>query len=50
MTTKPERRPLVKTFGQPRRFAARLILADLLAKRGEGPLERKRLAYRPRKR
>jgi hypothetical protein len=50
MTTKPERRPFVKTFGQPRRFAARLILADLLAKRGEGPLERKRLAYRPRKR
>lgn len=50
MTTKSERQPMVKTFGQPSRFVARLILADLLAKRGEGPLERKRLAYRPRKR
>jgi len=38
-------------LARPRTFVARLILADLIAKRGEGPLERRRLNYqRPRKR
>ena len=50
MTTKPKARPLTGLFAQPRAFVARLILADLLAKRGQGPLERKRLRYVPRKR
>jgi hypothetical protein len=50
MTARSKQRPLVKTFVQPRRFVARLILADLLAKRGEGPLERRRLIYASRKR
>ncbi len=50
MTTKPKAAPLAGLFAQPRRFVARLILAELIAKRGEGPLERKRLAYMPRKR
>jgi hypothetical protein len=35
---------------QPRVFVARLILAEAIAKRGEGPLERKRLRYVKRKR
>ena len=36
---------------RPQTLVARLILADLLAKRGEGALERRRLIYkRPRKR
>ena len=35
---------------QPRAFVSRLILADLIAKRGEGPLERRKLVYRRRKR
>jgi hypothetical protein len=40
---------LTRLIGRPRTFVARLILADLIAKRGEGPLERKALAYRRRK-
>ena len=43
--------PLGALLAQPRTFVARLILADLIAKRGEGPLERRVLIYqRPRKR
>jgi hypothetical protein len=34
---------------QPQTFIARLILADLIAKRGEGSLERRVLIYRRRK-
>ena len=38
-------------LARPRTFVARLILADLIMKRGEGPLERRVLIYqRPRKR
>lgn len=38
-------------LAQPRTFVARLILADLIAKRGEGPLQRRPLIYqRSRKR
>jgi hypothetical protein len=38
-------------LARPRTFVARLILADLITKRGEGPLERRRLIYqRSRKR
>jgi len=38
-------------LAQPRTFVARLILADLITKRGEGPLERRVLIYqRSRKR
>jgi hypothetical protein len=50
MTAKSKTRPLAKLIAQPRVFVARLILADVVAKRGEGPLERKRLGYTPRKR
>jgi hypothetical protein len=35
---------------QSRTFVARLILADLIPKRGEGPLQRPVLIYRRRKR
>ncbi|MBT8451565.1 MAG: hypothetical protein KJO40_06335 [Deltaproteobacteria bacterium] len=42
--------PLRRVIAEPRRFVARLLLADLIAKRGEGPLERKRLIYGRRKR
>jgi hypothetical protein len=37
-------------LAQPRRFVARLIVSDLIAKRGEGPLERKMLIYKRRRR
>ena len=50
MTAKSKEQPIAMLFAQPRRFVARLILAEALAKRGEGPLERKRLIYGPRKR
>ena len=50
MKAKSKARPLAELIAQPRTFVARLILADLISKRGEGPLERKRLLYRPRKR
>ena len=43
MTTKPK--ALRSVIAKPRRFVARLVLADLIAKRGDGPLERKRLIY-----
>jgi hypothetical protein len=36
---------LKRLIDRPRTFVARLILADLIAKRGEGPLERKAVAY-----
>ena len=44
MTSKPKPvlRPLLQ---RPHAFVARLILADVLAKRGEGPLRPKRLVY-----
>jgi hypothetical protein len=32
-------------IAKPRAFVARLVLADLIAKRGDGPLERKRIVY-----
>jgi hypothetical protein len=50
MVTTKRRSTLGALFSQPRAFVARLILADLIAKRGEGPLARKRLIYRPRER
>jgi len=40
---------LKRLIDRPRTLVARLILADLIAKRGEGPLERKAVAYRRRK-
>ena len=49
MTSKPKP-PFGALLQQPRVFVARLILAELVAKRGEGPLERKRLSYVKRKR
>jgi len=45
MTTKRKRLPLGALFAQPQAFVARLLLADLIAKRGEGPLRRKTLVY-----
>jgi hypothetical protein len=49
VTSKPLR--LGALLAQPRTFVARLILADLITKRGEGPLERRVVIYqRSRKR
>ena len=45
MTTKPKTLPVHSVIAKPRTFVARLVLADLIAKRGDGPLERKRLVY-----
>ncbi len=42
--------PLGALLAQPQTFVARLILADLIAKRGRGPLERPVFVYRRRKR
>jgi hypothetical protein len=51
MTAKSKRLRLGALLAQPRTFVARLILADLITKRGEGPLERRPLIYqRSRKR
>ena len=50
MTAKPKGSPLPGLFKQRRTFIARLILAEAISKRGDGPLERKRLVYSPRKR
>ena len=50
MTTKPKALPLHGVITKPRAFVARLVLADLISKRGDGPLERKRLIYGRRKR
>ena len=50
MTLKSKPTPLGGLLAQPRAFVARLVLADLIAKRGEGPLERRKLVYGPRKR
>ena len=45
MTIKRKALPLRAIIAQPRTFVARLVLADLISKRGDGPLERKRLIY-----
>ena len=50
MTSKRKALSLRSVLAQPRTFVARLVLADLIAKRGEGPLERKQLLYHGRKR
>lgn len=50
MTTKPKALPLHRVIAKPRSFVARLVLADLISKRGDGPLERKRLIYGQTKR
>jgi hypothetical protein len=51
MKTKSKPLPLGALVAQPWTFVARLILADLITKRGEGPLDRRVLIYqRPRKR
>lgn len=50
MTPKSKPPPLRGLLTQPGTFVARLVLADLIAKRGEGPLERRKLVYGPRKR
>ncbi len=50
MTTRRKALSVRAVVSQPRTFVARLLLADLLAKRGDGPLERKRIAYGLRKR
>ena len=50
MTAKSKTRPLAKVVAQPSVFVARLILADLISKRGDGPLQRKMLVYRRRER
>ncbi len=47
MTSKNRPVRLAKLIKQPNRFVARLILAELVAKRGEGPLERRAIGTRP---
>lgn len=50
MTTKRRTVLLGALIAQPQTFVARLILADLISKRGDGPLQRKMLVYQRRKR
>jgi hypothetical protein len=51
MTAKSKRLRLDALLAQPRTFVARLILADLITKRDESPLQRRPLIYqRSRKR
>ena len=51
MTPSSKAPRLRAVLSRPRTFVARLVLADLIAKRGEGPLERRKLTYqRPSKR
>jgi len=50
MKTKRKTVPLGSLIAQPQAFIARLILADLISKRGDGPLQRKMLVYQRRKR
>ena len=51
MKTKARPLRLGAVLARPDKLVSRLILADLIAKRGEGALERRRLVYqRPRKR
>ncbi|MGD8606034.1 MAG: hypothetical protein PVH21_01985 [Myxococcales bacterium] len=45
--SKSERMKLAALWSQPNRLVARLILAELLAKRGKGPLEPRVTGYRP---
>jgi hypothetical protein len=45
MTTKRKIRSFNVLLAEPQTFIARLILADLLARRGRGPLEPKRIVY-----
>jgi hypothetical protein len=46
MRAKDKPAPLHALLATPRTFVARLILADLIAKRGEGPLERRVVAHK----
>jgi len=50
MTTKRKTVPMGALIAHPQTFVARLILADLISKRGDGPLQRKMLVYQRRKR
>jgi len=50
MTAKSKPFGIKALLAQPRTFVARLIASDLIAKRGEGPLERKVLVYKRRRR
>ena len=50
MAAKSKPLQLGTLLAQPQTFVARLILADLIMKRGEGPLQRPVLIYRRRKR
>lgn len=49
MTTKRKAWELGALVAQPQTFVARLILADLISRRGDGPLQRKMLVYQRRK-
>jgi len=50
MKAKSRPLPLGTLVAQPQTFVARLVLADLIAKRGKGSLERRVLIYKQRKR
>lgn len=50
MKAKHKPLPVSSLVAQPRTLVARLILADLITKRGEGPLQRRVLTYGRRKR
>jgi hypothetical protein len=47
MTSRSRPVPLPALIARPNRLVARLILAELLAKRGKGPLEPRVIGYRP---
>jgi len=49
MKAKPKPLPLVALLARPQTLVARLILADLITKRGQGPLQRRVLTYGRRK-
>ncbi len=50
MTSNSKRSALGGVLTEPRTFVARLILAELITKRGQGPLRRPVLVYTKRKR
>jgi hypothetical protein len=49
-TIRPKPRTVPEVVSERRTFVARLILAEVVARRGRGPLEPKRIGYHPRKR
>ena len=49
-TTKPKPRPVAEIISDRNTFVARLILAEVVSRRGRGPLEPRRNAYGKKRR